>query len=244
MKARVSRSRSLSLPFLSVYLAEPHCYDLSSDLLSDEEFSDSDDEDSDQETEGEAVENDPAEARQIALDNLVPALPPQEYGQMPASFYTNSQKTAPNASDEKAEPNVTELPTLISVKDVANAEGFAPSTFDSTSTTLDSISVPIAKLRRPIFMHDQYDGVIDSDDESDEDEEQALGMIDPNDDEDSDEDRPQVVGDMEIDMAEEQDDFIKFSQEALGISNDQLAGILKERVARGGKHTFFVHKRA
>ena len=78
-------------------------------------------------------------------------------------------------------------------------------------------------IRQPILTRNKYDGV-DSDDES-EDEDGS----------ESEEERPQVVGDVEIDMEEEEDEFLEFSRQALGISDDQWKDIIRDRKERGGK---------
>jgi len=81
-------------------------------------------------------------------------------------------------------------------------------------------------IRPPILPRDKFDGV-DSDDETDEDE-----LIVGN--EDSDEDHPELVGDVEPDMGEEEEEFLQFSRKALGISNEQWNDIINERRSRGG----------
>ena len=81
-------------------------------------------------------------------------------------------------------------------------------------------------IRPPILSRDKFDGV-DSDDESDEDE-LAIGN------EDSDEDNPELVGEVEPDMDEEEEEFLEFSRRALGISNEQWNDIINERKNRGG----------
>jgi hypothetical protein len=78
-------------------------------------------------------------------------------------------------------------------------------------------------VRPPIIPRDTYDGV-DSDDETDE-EDQG---------DESEEERPQVIGEIEIDMEEEQEEFLEFSRQALGISNEQWQEILEDRKNRGG----------
>lgn len=96
---------------------------------------------------------------------------------------------------------------------------------DSTGKTLSNAVAPKAKpIRRPILPRDDFDGV-DSDDETDEEEA----------DDESDEERPQIVGDLEIDMSEEQEDFVRFSREALGITEDMWKDIVRDRESRGGK---------
>ena len=81
-------------------------------------------------------------------------------------------------------------------------------------------------IRPPILPRDKFDGV-DSDDETDEDE-----LVVGN--EDSDDDHPELVGEVEPDMDEEEEEFLEFSRKALGISNDQWNDIINERKSRGG----------
>ncbi|KAF7339943.1 Protein ecdysoneless [Mycena venus] len=142
-------------------------------------------------------------ARQAAMDKLVPGIEPSEYGQMPASFHENSQKVAP---------------TTIETDVVDDAENIKSK--PAPTTTAEPRAKPI---REPIIPRDKYDGV-DSDDETDEEDEEV--------DEEEDE-RPQVVGDIEIDMGEEEDEFLEFSRQALGISDDQWGEILRDRKSRG-----------
>jgi len=81
-------------------------------------------------------------------------------------------------------------------------------------------------IRPPILPRDKFDGV-DSDDETDEDE-FVVGN------EDSDEDHPELVGEVEPNMDEEEEEFLEFSRRALGISNEQWNDIINERKNRGG----------
>lgn len=154
----------------------------------------------------EDIDNDDKAVRQEAMDKLVAGIDPAEYGKMPTSFYTNSQKTAPVTMEtETSEPG----PDAVTI------------------TTSPPSKPPSKPIRRPILPRDNFDGV-DSDDETDEDDVDV-------EDEESEEDRPQIVGDIEIDMAEEEEDFLKFSREALGISEEQWGDIVKDRKGRGGK---------
>lgn len=176
------------------------------DLFSDENFSDSDDEGSDAEIR-KATES----ARQQAMDNLVPALPASEYGQMPASF--NTQRVAK---------------TTILTEQVEAG----PPNADTTAKAIGESSPPARArpIRLPLLPRDKYEGV-DSDDESSSSDPLAGG-----DDEDgeSEEDRPQMVGEIEVDMEEEEAEFLEFSRQALGISDDMWDDIIKERRGRGG----------
>ncbi len=105
------------------------------------------------------------------------------------------------------------------------------------------------KIRRPILARDKFDGV-DSDDESSDDDDgqtdtiRALHALKEQDMvQDEDEDAlPQVVGgvlhDVDVDMLQEEADFIKFSRDALGISDAQWDSIVSERRGRGGSVLF------
>jgi hypothetical protein len=177
--------------------------------FSDEHFSDSDDEDS----ENEAAHS---RQRQEDMDKLVAPLGPGEYGQMPASPHENSQPVKQEAQSEES----IDIGTKI----------------NSKSETTDTPSGPPVRARPPILPHDKYDGV-DSDDESDEEDLQNPFRIEE--DGEDEEDRPQVVGEVEIDMAEEEEEFLAFSRKALGISDEQWGDIVRERRGRGGRRYSF-----
>ncbi|CAE6459920.1 unnamed protein product [Rhizoctonia solani] len=181
--------------------------------------------------------------RQLAMDRLVPPLEPGDYGQMPAS-YSNSQSVKPTTLDtERHIPENEEMPELGESTPYAK-----PSVVDAyktpTSTPQDTDQQSEQKsreklLRRPLLPRDRFDGV-DSDDDTDpEEEESALNVLP--DDGESEEDRPTVVGEVEIDMDNEQEEFIKFSREALGIDDALWSKIIEERKNRGafipGSHT-------
>lgn len=134
----------------------------------------------------------------------MPALEPSEYGQMPATYHRNSQRVIPTVVMTDAVDNPEEPKKLSEAQAKSSAE-----------TRL---------IRPPIIPRDKYDG-IDSDDETDEED---LG-------DESEEDRPQVVGDIEIDMEEEEEEeFLEFSRQALGISDEQWQEIIEDRKGRGG----------
>ncbi|KAH0590386.1 hypothetical protein H2248_000555 [Termitomyces sp. 'cryptogamus'] len=174
--------------------------DLEGAMLEDDTFSD--EELSDEETDdGGEEQNDVPDttARQVAMEKLVPGIDPSDYGKMPASFHSNSQRTTPKIIDTD-DSEVVDVETQPS----PNKEpGVKP-------------------IRQPIIPRDKYDGV-DSDDETDEDEVE----------DESEEDRPQVVGEIEIDMDDEEEEFLEFSRQALGISDDQWNAIIQNRQERG-----------
>ncbi|KAG6332331.1 hypothetical protein ID866_6759 [Astraeus odoratus] len=147
-------------------------------------------------------------SRQEAMAGLVPPLPPSEYGQMPASF--NTQRVAK---------------TTIETESME-----VPSGTETVEEILLSRPAPRTRpIRPPLLPRDKFEGV-DSDDESSSSDPLAGG---DEDEYESEEDRPQVEGEMEIDMTEEQDEFIEFSRQTLGISDDMWKEIIQERTRRG-----------
>ncbi|KIM29098.1 hypothetical protein M408DRAFT_128073 [Serendipita vermifera MAFF 305830] len=114
----------------------------------------------------------------------------------------------------------------------ANSQATGPSAEETMEVEKDAetkIDDEIERrVRRPIFQRDKFDGV-DSDDETSEEEPGGPLMEDDEDEED----RPQVVGDIEIDMEQEQEDFLRFSREALGIDDETWASIIADRTKRG-----------
>ncbi|KAI0702453.1 SGT1 protein-domain-containing protein [Cytidiella melzeri] len=95
---------------------------------------------------------------------------------------------------------------------------------ESEETHDGSTSAPAPSVRAPLLTRDRYEGV-DSDDESDSDESDAEGG--------SEDDRPQLVDEIEIDMSEEQEEFLEFARQALGVSDQQWRDIVTERKDRG-----------
>ena len=147
-----------------------------------------------------------AEEKRAFMDNLVAPLEQADYGKMPASFHANSQRVAPNKDNQ---------PEEIQTEGAAQAQASEKKT-------------PERAPRPPIIMRNTYEGV-DSDDETDSDE-------DMHPDSEDEEDQPQVVGDVEIDMSEEEDEFLEFARNALGISGEHWDSIIEDRKARGGEH--------
>lgn len=140
----------------------------------------------------------------------MPGIEPSEYGRMPSSFYDRSQRVAPAASE--------------------NEDTAGEVTMSVTTTDTSPPRAQPRPSRAPILSRDQYEGV-DSDDDSDTDE------FDGPDDEDDE--QPELVGDVEVDMAEEEEEFLEFSRHALGISDAHWQQILQERRDRGGQPCVF-----
>ncbi|KAJ1310366.1 hypothetical protein OPQ81_007104 [Rhizoctonia solani] len=201
------------------------------------------DEDLGPDSDDASITSEPNEAdRQQAMDRLVPPLEPGDYGQMPAS-YSNSQPVKASTLESEKRISENEMPELGEF--TPNSKLLAADAYKTpTSTPQDTDQQSKQKsreklLRRPLLPRDRFDGV-DSDDDTDpEDAELALNALP--DDSESEEDRPTVVGEVEIDMDNEQEEFIKFSREALGIDDALWSKIMEERKQRGafipGSHT-------
>ncbi|KAG9094035.1 hypothetical protein FS749_013255 [Ceratobasidium sp. UAMH 11750] len=177
------------------------------------------------------------EIRQQAMDKLVPPLAPGDYGQMPTSYSNSQPVSRPTLESETHIPEDTDMPALGELPTQSSAST-ADAYKSSTSTPHESGQQSTQKnrerpLRRPILPRDRFDGVDSDDEDTDpEDFETAVKNGLP-DDSESEEDRPTVVGEVEIDMDEEQEEFIRFSREALGIDDALWSRIMEERSQRG-----------
>lgn len=90
--------------------------------------------------------------------------------------------------------------------------------------------------REPKLTRNVYEGASDDDDSSEGEDEGAP----PKGGEDGeyegvDEDDPAVLGEPDLDLEEEMDEFLRFATETLGLSKEQYQGILGEREKRGGE---------
>lgn len=180
---------------------------------------------SDDESDGSMNE----EEKRSFMNNLVPTLTPQEYGQMPASYYDNSQRIAPTTMETDVIGNIQpeQRRNLSTISEDGPVEESTPA--NETRT-----------FRKPLIPRDQYDGVDSCDEDSDE-EDQGMLRSEHHDEseesEESDEDKPAVVGEIEVDMNAEEAEFVEFSRQALGISDTQWNDILRDRAERGGNST-------
>lgn len=159
---------------------------------------------------GSEVEDEAAK-RQAAMAALVPPLDPGEYGKMPPEYrHRNSQRTAPVTMESELRPLVNSPPK------------------PAATSAVISMDPPHKPFRKPIWK-DQFDGV-DSDDGTTDEEGEELWS-----DEEDEEDRPQVVGEVEIDMEQEQEEFLRFTRETLGIDDQAWEKIISDREKRGGE---------
>ena len=164
------------------------------------------------ESESDSEPEEDPEKRRKDMDRLVPQLDPGEYGQMPATFH-KSQRVGSSKESQDVKMDTAAPP-------------------EKKEKELPKEEVKTRPSRQPIIARDRYDGV-DSDDETDEEDNEA--------DSEDEEDQPQVVGDVEVDMEEEQEEFLEFSRQALGISDEHWSQMIKDRKERGGEPlTFFL----
>ncbi|WRT63689.1 uncharacterized protein IL334_000612 [Kwoniella shivajii] len=221
------------------------------DELSDEDMNESEDDD-DEVDQRSALESE----RATRLNNLVPSLPAEEWGKRTQAPSDRKEDVKPNAElKEKKEVKFSHQDVL---SDKVRPPVFAKQEYDGVISDSESESEseselpPVGTLGRKIAQMKWSEGdvtsgaTIEEIDEQKDDEErkQALKLDDNIDldeemqrrvwgDDDADEDDGEDDEDMDIDMAGEQEDFLKFAKDALGINEDLWKGILGDRKARG-----------
>ncbi|EIM22403.1 SGT1-domain-containing protein [Wallemia mellicola CBS 633.66] len=187
--------------------------------FADEEFSDDDGDSSG----GSDEELDDADKRRI-MDGLVPSLNQSEWG---ASTQSALQQEQQEQKDQTVNLSAAKEEDLLN-----KVREFADDPSETKQREEDD------RLRRPYFEKEEYDGYSDSDDGIDEDTRNAerlkSAVKEIGDDEAEDiENLPQVEGDVDIDMGNEEEDFLAFSREALGIDDALWSKIISERKDRG-----------
>lgn len=123
------------------------CFPHSEKLLGEGDSDDGSSQHSDDETPMD-VDDNPAmqiSERRAAMEKLVPGIDPSEYGKMPPSYYSSSQRIAKTTIETETRED-------------------APSVGASSSASISTRTRPI---RPPILPRDEYEGA-DSDDETDE----------------------------------------------------------------------------
>lgn len=215
--------------------------------LSDEDM---DEDDSDDEVDEKAEQ----QAREEKMRNLVPALPAEEWGQK-APLTAGETGTKGKAKATPPPPSLTDtfLPAKMRPPVLAKQEydGVVYESDDSEDEELP----PPGTLGRKIAEMKWGDGedksakIEEVDDDGQPEPKRKFGLGDDIDDammrkvwgEGDKSAQPVIVGDegMEIDedpdMQGEEEEFLKFSREALGISDEMWKGILDSREARGGE---------
>jgi hypothetical protein len=216
---------------------------LTSSELSDEDMDDSDE------------EEDSQEVREEKMRNLVAPLPAEEWGRKPHT----GVNTGINGFGRK----VTIVDPKDDVKPVKmRPPVFEPQEYDGVveESDDDSDDEPARHGSLGQMLGDmnwqstkpKLEEVSDEEEEEDEEKETArrsrkIGLGDDideqmkkavwgsGDDKDEDEDMGDEDIDFEAIMEEEQGDFLKFAQEALGITDDMMQVIVSSREARGGE---------
>jgi hypothetical protein len=201
-------------------------------------------------------EEDTAEVREEKMRNLVAPLPAEEWGRKPSTgvktgingFGRRVTIGDPDERPMKVRPPVFEPQEYDGVVDESDDDS------DDEPARQGSLGAMLGDMNwqstRPKLEE------VSDEEEDDEDEEKAkarrsgnIGLGD-----DIDEQMKKAVwgsgdvteevdeGEEDIDfeaiMEEEQGDFLKFAQEALGITDDMMKGIVSSREARGGEFPF------
>jgi hypothetical protein len=183
------------------------------------------------------------------MDKLVPALDASEYGRMPATYYRHSQPVAPepnpllavneaSSSLNGGSRSETNASGHDGTQSVGKELGSGKAVGDAAS--LQQSQTKPKPMRKPLFPRDQFDGVVDSDDETDPEDEIGGARL-GEDEESEEEDRPVLVmpdgaeDALDVDMDAEEEEFLEFSRIALGISDEDWQGIIAERRERGGE---------
>lgn len=202
---------------------------------------------------------DTAAVREEKMRNLVPPLPAEEWGRK-----TPITPSKPNADSNKkvtiVEPKDTQDKPVKMRPPVFEPQEYDGVVSESDDSEDDEPARPgsLGKMLGEMKWADMKPKIedLDEDDEDDlnddlgsskrsrkfglgDDIDEAMkrkvwggadGPLDDGDEVDADEDM-----EFDPDMEAEQGDFLKFAQEALGISEDQWNGIVSSREARGGK---------
>ena len=176
-----------------------------------EEFSDEEDDNSENENENSVMTE---EDKNRIMTNLVPSLQANEWGA------ENSKKNDGMKLDSKGEQDL-----------INQIKSFVEDPEEQKKTAEDE------KLRSRVFERNKYDGHSDSEDDNDDEIESRENNRNVNivgeDEGEEEENLPQVEGDIDIDMGNEEDDFVKFSRSTLGIDDQLWEKIINDRKQRG-----------
>lgn len=148
------------------------------------------------------------------------------------------------SEDSDSDDSDTEAPTLSPEERAARTAALVaplPSTdwgHKPIPASAPSAPAPDRPAREPKLTRNVYEGASDDEDSSGGEDDSAPprngeggeyeGM-------EAEEDDPAVEGEVDLDLEEEMDEFLKFATETLGLSKEQYQGILGEREKRGGK---------
>lgn len=164
--------------------------------------------------------------KQRLMNNLVPSLGQNEWG--------SATQSQPHQQKQEQKDETTNLSTKNEEDILKRVKEFVDDPAEKQRREEDD------RLRKPHFEKEKYDGYSDSEDEGlDEETRDAerlkggLKELGEDEMEDDIENLPQVVGDVDIDMGNEEEDFLNFSREALGIDDALWNKIISERRERG-----------
>ncbi|ORY34285.1 SGT1 protein-domain-containing protein [Naematelia encephala] len=211
------------------------------DELSDEDMDDDDDEE-DETIAADEWEKLSPEEKAERMSKLVPALPDSEWGR---------KTQEPPVTTEPPNPTRDKPIQPVDARPVMRPPIFAKQEYDGvvsdSDDSEDEADLPApGTLGRKIAQMRWADTAPRIEEIDDEEEEQSqrskrFGLGDDIDEAMhqrvwGEDDAPTVVegeGEMDVDMGDEEEEFLKFSREALGISDEQWEGILSSRRDRG-----------
>lgn len=195
------------------------------------------------------------EIREEKMRNLVAPLPAEDWGRKPQpgvktginGFGRKVTIADPDAKPIKVRPPVFEPQEYDGVVDESDDDSDdEPARQGSLGRILGDMNWQSTKPKLEEVSDEE-----DDDDEEDEEKEKAkrarnIGLGEDIDEEmrkavwgsgdkEEDEEEDEEDIDFEAIMEEEQGDFLKFAQEALGITDDMMQGIVSSREARGGE---------
>jgi len=185
------------------------------------------------------------------MRNLVPALPDREWGRKPGD---ESAATKIDKRTGPSRPKITKPASADSVAMSMRPPIFAKQSFDgvvsdSDEDSEDEILPPPGTLGRKIAEMkwlERAPKIEEIDDTPDQ--KPKFGLGDDIDEQmrrrvwgEDDEREKDGMMDIDPDMGEEEEEFLKFSRDALGISDDVWEGILSSRLERGGESSSHRH---
>jgi hypothetical protein len=203
---------------------------------------------------------DTKEAREEKMKNLVVPLPAEEWGRKPQSAVdgTGRKVKFDDSNDKNGDKPIKMRPPLFApqeydgvVYESDDDSDDEPARQGSVGQVLGDMNWQATRPKLEEISDDEEDGVNEDGDDNkkssgrsrkfglgddiDEQMKKAVwGSTDiPNAEIEKDDEEEDI--DFGVIMEEEQGDFLKFAQEALGITDDMMQGIVSSREARGGE---------
>jgi hypothetical protein len=200
---------------------------------------------------------DPKDVREEKMRNLVPALPADEWGSKTSTKpvgTTNDGKKKVTIADPKNKDDtpIKMRPPVFEpqeydgvVSDSDDSDDDEPARQGSLGRALGDMNWAATKPKLEELSDEEEDNDDDSEGEGAVDKSRQFGLGDdideemkravwgPGDEPALGEDEDDI--DFDVIMEEDEGDFIKFAQDALGLTDDMMQGIVSSRQARGGE---------